>query len=75
MNEADRLFEFIVQHKQEHDGNSPSIREMADGIKSLSTSYVHYLLVKLSREGRIRLGQPHTSRQVEVVGGAWSINS
>lgn len=65
-----RIFEFIVDYKRAHDGNSPTSREIVEGAGISSTSVVHYHLGALEREGKIRLGDSK-SRRIEVVGGEW----
>ena len=66
------LYTFIVKFKREHDGNSPTYRQMASAIGKKSTSYVSFLLEGLRKKGYIK---PATSenenRLVEVVGGRW----
>ena len=63
----DRVFEFLVKYKQQHDGLAPSIAEMARGC-ALHPSSVQYHLLRLEGEDRIRiLGR----RSIEVIGGSW----
>ena len=37
---AVNLFEFIISYKESHDGNSPTYREMVDGIGVSSTNTI-----------------------------------
>lgn len=63
------VYLFVVRYKRQHDGNSPSVREIGRACHLPSTSHVHYYLVRLEVEGRIRmLG----TRSIEVVGGRWT---
>jgi hypothetical protein len=63
----DQVFEFIVRYKQEHDGLSPSLAEIASECQ-LSPSTVKYHLLVLERDRRIRvIGR----RSIEIPGGAW----
>ena len=64
-------YEFILQYKREHDGNSPSIREIIDATGAGSTSVVSTRLRRLEREGLIRMPKDKGSRQIEVIGGEW----
>ncbi|WP_119067819.1 winged helix-turn-helix transcriptional regulator [Aggregatilinea lenta] len=65
----DRIFEYIVRYKREHDGLAPAITEIAEGCY-LSVSTVKYHLFMLEREDRIRLDG---RRRIEVVGGKWDL--
>jgi len=68
-NSRDRVFEFIVRYKREHDGLSPAIRDIAEGCV-LHESTVRYHLMRLEIEDRIRvLGR----RAIEVTGGVWDL--
>lgn len=72
---SDRLgmvFGYIVSHKIDHDGNSPTIREICAACGISSTSAVDYNLQKLERAKLIRLTIiAHRARGIEVVGGKW----
>ncbi len=69
-----RIFDFIVQFKKEHDGNSPTNREIMDACKISSTSVVSYYLDLLVKAGLInRCGAPGASRMIEVAGGHWTV--
>ncbi|MGI6730441.1 MAG: hypothetical protein ACOX5F_00905 [Anaerovoracaceae bacterium] len=68
----EKLFEFIVDYKSTHDGNSPTYREMMLGTGLTTTSMVAYHLEKLEDEGKIaRPQQVGNIRVIEVVGGCW----
>lgn len=70
----DKIFDFIVQFKREHDGNSPSIREIMDACGLHSTSYVASTLDKLVADGRLMIGRHKNDfRMIFVIGGAWEI--
>lgn len=69
----EKLFDFIVAYKVEHDGNSPTYREMMAATGLTSTSMVAWHLEKLEAEGLIeRPQQVGNSRVIEVVGGEWN---
>jgi SOS-response transcriptional repressor LexA len=65
------VFDWLVQYKSGHDGNSPSRREIADGVGIPSTSTVQYYLDRLAAKGWIDYVLEH-SRSIEIVGGRWS---
>jgi len=63
----DRVFSTVVEYKRQHNGLSPSLKEIGTALQ-LSASTVRYHLLMLEKEGRIRL----TGRWgIEVPGGAW----
>ncbi len=65
----ERIFDFLVVYKQTHDGNSPSLREIADACH-IVLSGAHYHLSRLELDNRVRLSGPRC-RTIEVVGGTW----
>jgi SOS-response transcriptional repressor LexA len=66
------VFNFIVQFKQRHDGNSPSMREIMAGCNIRSTSVVNYYLELLVKDGMIVCSEDaQRSRMISVVGGTW----
>ena len=65
----DSIFDFIVRYKREHDGNSPSTREIAE-ICCITPSAVRYHLTRLEIDNLIHTtGKPR--RNIEIVGGIW----
>lgn len=67
---SDLVYAFLVQYKQEHDGNSPSIREIAEACH-LVVSGVQIQLARLMMEGKIVMAEQGRSRSIEIVGAAW----
>jgi predicted transcriptional regulator len=65
-----QIYDFIVQFKAEHDGNSPSIREMAEKFER-STNTINYDLSYLDAMGLIERGEKGESRMIKVVGAKW----
>lgn len=66
------VFDFIVTFKAEHDGLSPSIREIREHCHIASTSTVAYHLDKLEEVGMIEFyGDVGTTRNIMVTGGEW----
>ncbi len=69
---TERIFNFILEHKRRHDGNSPTIREIMTAVGLKSMSVVIYHRNRLVAAGKIRLvGTQHSSNQIEVIGGKW----
>ena len=66
---------YIILYKSEHDGNSPTVRQIAEACDISSISVVNYLLRRLEASGHIRLGDDGKSRQIEVVGGRWRLGA
>ncbi len=71
---AEAVFNFIVQFKRDHDGNSPSIREIQQGCRISSTSMVEFYLDCLVDDGRISMADHFKSRMISVTGGEWNLN-
>ena len=65
----DLVFQCLVQYKRDHDGLTPSTKEIAE-LCGLSTSSVRYHLMQLEIDGRIRILE---RRGIEVVGGVWNL--
>jgi len=65
---VDEVYRFVVQYKQAHDGNSPSLQEIGRACGIRSTSHVYLYLVRLADAGRIKLAG---TRSIEVIGGRW----
>ena len=70
-NKTNRLFNFIIHHKEIHDGNSPNLKEMRSGAYLFADEVIRSLYF-LETMGKIRLvvgwGFGYT---IEVVGGIW----
>lgn len=64
------IYEFIVDYKQDHDGNSPTVREIGEMLGIESTSMVVYYLRQLEELDLILVGSAR-SRAIQVVGGQW----
>jgi len=66
-----KIFDFIVEYKRGHDGNSPSLRDISDAVGIVkSTIWIH--LRTMEKENKIRLGKVGQSRYIEVVGAVWA---
>ena len=66
---CDVLLAAIVQHKRTHDGNTPTISSLQQLCSISSKSVVHHRLRRLEQRGLIRC----LNRQIEVVGGEWTL--
>ncbi len=67
-----RVLDFIIRYKMVHDGNSPSIRQIADGCNISSTNTVNYYLRRLAGAGRIDIGRKGESRHIQIPGAQWT---
>lgn len=65
------IYDFIIKRKKQHDGNSPSVREIARHCDIPSTSIVNYHLGKLAEQGLIELSGNGKARMIIVTGGQW----
>ena len=67
------VFDFIVGYKSQHDGNSPSTRQIAAGLGGMSQNTIFKRLASLRDMERIRFpeGMAGAARCIEVVGGEW----
>ena len=65
-----RVLAFIVAFKQQHDGCSPTIREIQSATGHRTTSTVFYWLKRLEDDGYIRRPR-YDQRAIEVIGGEW----
>jgi len=67
-----QIFDFIVKFKEEHDGNSPTIRQIGDAVGLRSTSTVSRQLYFMEQIGMIeRDATQGAARLIKVVGGVW----
>ena len=70
----DSVYLFIVDFKKKHDGNSPTLREIAEGCNVSATSLVKYYLEFLVEAGLIEV-TGDKSRMIMVTGGEWRMNN
>ncbi len=68
-NTREQIYDFIVQYKTRHNGNSPSLREIAEAC-TIVHSCVRHHLTQLEKENQIRILN-NRSRTIEVVGSSW----
>lgn len=67
--DLDTIFAYIIAYKRRMDGNSPSVRQIAQEL-DLPSSSVHLHLQELERRQLIRR-IPHT-RQLCIANGRWT---
>lgn len=69
-----RVFDFIVAFKARHDGTSPSVREILEGVGHISsTSTINHHIDKLREKGWIKAEKVKGQyRHLQIVGGSWS---
>ncbi len=73
MHDPQKIFDFIVRWKRNHDGNSPSLSQIMTHCKITSKSVVVYVLEKLEAQKKIIRVGPKYERRIQVVGGHWDI--
>jgi predicted MarR family transcription regulator len=68
---SEQVLDAIVAFKREHNGNSPSLRELIEATDLTSTSIVSYYLDKLEAAGKISRGEYSEFRNIEVANSEW----
>lgn len=71
MTKAQRVLRFVIQYKRDHDGNSPTLREISDGLNIRAVSEVSGLLDELEGAGLVHR-RDRRAAYIEVVGGTWT---
>ena len=67
------ILSYIIGYKREHDGCSPTLRQIIANTSYTSTSTVVYNLSVLERQGRIKYASENgESRRIMVIGGEWT---
>lgn len=75
VHDLNEVYGWIVQYKIEHNGNSPSLRDIMRGCHITSNSVAFSVLQRLEKKGRIRLAHRcGVSRSIEVPGGRWVLD-
>jgi hypothetical protein len=69
MKRSELVYDFICDFKRDHDGNSPSFREIGRGCSISSTSLVNYYLNKLIDQERVYVDLD--TRKIVVCGAQW----
>lgn len=64
------VYDWLVAYKTDHDGNSPSLREIMQGCKLQSTSVASRILRDLASDGCILIDEKR-SRCIHIVGAKW----
>lgn len=71
----EEILAFIIRYKREHDGNSPSMREIMRNCNISSNAVAFNVLRRLEREGRIRLEHRcGVARSIAIPGGRWTLD-
>lgn len=69
------IYQYIIKFKMKYDGNSPSIREIAEDCNISSTSMVAYYLEKLVDQGLIEISDGLERNKIMVKGGNWRLTN
>lgn len=65
-----KILDYLIQYKTDHDGNSPTFRQIMSACGIKSTSVVSYYLQRMKVDGLIKLNPGH--KGIEVIGGKWT---
>lgn len=65
------VYQFIIAYKGDHDGNSPTLREIAAGIGLASVSDLPTRLRRLEQVGLIWLTGSGPGQRICITGGKW----
>jgi SOS-response transcriptional repressor LexA len=68
---SENILRYVIDFKREHDGISPTIREIQEGTGISSSSLVKFYLDGLQERGVIQYIGDHMSRGIMVAGGEW----
>lgn len=69
--DRDALYAYICDYKREHDGNSPTLRQMMAALGISSSSMASGALDDLEAAGRIVRGEHGQAAHISVVGARW----
>jgi len=69
---TDDVYNFLIAYKTEHDGNSPTLRDIIDNTNITSTSIAHYHLARLEQRGLITMAGAGKTRSIMVTGATWT---
>lgn len=68
----DMVHRYIINYKIEHDGISPTIRQVMEGLDISSTSVTSYYIKRLIDEGRLyHVRDESNTSGLGVTGGRW----
>jgi SOS-response transcriptional repressor LexA len=65
-----RILDYLIRFKTNHDGNSPTFRQIMKACGITSTSVVHYYLQRMRVNRLIKIEAGH--KGIEVIGGKWT---
>lgn len=72
---AQRLYDFLIEYKIDHNGNSPTVIEMRDSASLSKSGRVQGVLRILENIGLIRMGKTEEGNnrrwQIEIIGSEW----
>ena len=69
---AEAVYRYIIRYKRQHAGESPTRREIGEGVGISTPSIVHHHLIMLERAGRVKLARPAgKARMIMIPGASW----
>jgi SOS-response transcriptional repressor LexA len=68
---SESILRYVIDYKREHDGISPTIREIQEATGISSSSLVKFYLDGLQKRGAIQYIGDNLSRGIMVTGGEW----
>lgn len=68
---AAAIYKYVLDFKVDHCGDSPSRRELAEGLE-VPLSVVHHHLVMLERAGLITRPSARDARRIGIPGAVWT---
>ncbi len=67
---AAAIYAYILAYKTQHDGNSPTVRQISAECH-VAISVVHYHLRRLQEAKLIALPESGSARHISVIGGSY----
>lgn len=72
---SESIYRYIIRYKRQHGGESPTRREIGEGLGISTPSLVHHHLMMLERAGKIRLARPGgKARMITIPGASWQFD-
>ena len=69
MSKDNDVLKFVIRHKAEHNGNSPSLEEIKNACEIKSKSHVSQILDKLEKNGLL---ESEGTRSIKIPNSRWT---